>query len=531
MKKEKVIIAATLLGLFVLALAVRLLLIQAAPHIESDGVSYVTAGARLANGQGFSGIYPPFYPFLTGRCALLCSDLELSGRLVSAVFGALLIFPIFFMARWAFGQKVALISCLLAVFYPNLCQFSSAVLSESTFLFLFLLGLIISWAAITRARPSLFLSAGLAWGLAYLTRPEGFGYFLLMVVIITAKSALEKKARWLVGLVLLTAGFLAVSAPYLVHLKKDTGRWTVGKQSSLNLALGESVGGNLDWGTAFEKCYFGLSADGTRVGAEMILAKQQGLLNYILSNPAALARRYVVNLHLLNKYVIPGLVYPLVFLLFAAGLFLGAKEKTRRAAVLFLAYLPYLALPLFIVDPRYFLPLVPVIIIWAARGIVEIPAWLAGPAPRPDPAAAPAPVRQRTPAGVVILSAVVILSFIPFTFRAFLKNEAGGSIYKEAGGWIRTNLPPDAALVCRRPYLPFYSGRAQVVLPFAPLAQTLKYARAKGADYLIADETELTERKDILPLLEEGYASEDLSIVHKFRDQSGRKLFIYKLAD
>ena len=142
MKTGHAFTAAMVLAVFALALAIRLLLIPAEPHIESDGVSYVTSGVRLVSGQGFSGIYPPFYPLLTGLCSLLCPDLELCGRLVSAFFGALVIFPIFFIARWAFGVKTALISSLMAAFYPNLCQFSSAVLSESTFLFLFLLGLL-----------------------------------------------------------------------------------------------------------------------------------------------------------------------------------------------------------------------------------------------------------------------------------------------------------------------------------------------------------------------------------------------------
>ncbi|MFA7160269.1 MAG: glycosyltransferase family 39 protein [Kiritimatiellia bacterium] len=530
MKTGNKFTAAMLLLLFTLALAIRLLLIPAEPHIESDGVSYVTSGAKLVAGQGFSGIYAPFYPLLTGLCSLLCPDLELCGRLVSAIFGALLVFPLFFIARWAFGQKVALASCLLAIAYPNLCQFSTAVLSESTYLFLFMLGSGISWAALARKGPAFFLPAGAIWGLAYLTRPEGIGYFLLMAVIVAAKFAMERKWRWVAALFLLAAGFLAVAAPYLVHLRQDTGRWMIGKQSPLNLALGENVGGSLDWGTAFEKCYFGLSDDGTKVGTEMILEKEQGIVAYVLSNPVSIAKRYFINLHLINKYVLPGLAYPLVLVLFAAGIFLGDKTKTRRASVLFLACLPYLAFPLFIVDPRYFLPLVPIIIIWAARGLVEAAAWFAGPAPGAVPIGTAAPPLK--PALVeAVLVAALLLSFVPFTFRAFLKGDTRTSIYKEAGAWISSNLPPDAALVCRRPYLPFYSGRRQVVLPFATLDRILKYARYKGAGYLVADETELSERKDALPLLEEDYASQDLGIVQKFRDSSGRRLFIYKLAD
>lgn len=529
MKTGHAFTAVMLVGVFALAIVIRLLLVQAEPHIESDGVSYVTSGVRLVSGQGFSGIYPPLYPLLIGLCSLACPDLELCGRLVSAFFGALLVLPLFFIARWAFGVKTALISSLLAAFYPNLCQFSSAVLSESTFLFLFLLGLLSSGAALFRKRPTLFLLAGLVWGLAYMTRPEGIGFFALTAVIVAVRFAIERKARHLASFCLLAAGFLIISASYLIHLKHDTGQWTIGKQSPLNLALGENVGGSLDWGTAFEQCYFGLSEDGTKVGTEMILEKKQGVLNYALSNPASLAKRYIVNLHLINKYVIPGLAHPLVLILFAAGIFLGEPAATRRASLLFVACLPYLAFPLFIVDPRYFLPLAPIIIIWAARGIVEVPALITGAAWKPDMAGSPYAWPRRALVEALLIAAL-IMSFVPFTFRLLLRRESGPNIYKEAGGWVSSNLPPDAILVCRRPYLPFYSNRRQVVLPFAPLDKILKYARYKGAGYLVADETELAERRDALPLLNEDYASQDLSIVRKFRDSAGRKLFIYKLA-
>lgn len=529
MKKKNVMIAATLAGLFVLALAIRLFLIQAQPHIESDGVSYAGSGAQLIEGRGFSGIYPPFYPFMIGLFSLWFGDLELSGRLVSALYGAFLIFPLFFMARWAFGNKVALISCLLALAYPNLCQFSCAVISESTFMFLFMLGLITSWAAISRNQPPLYLLAGLIWGTAYLTRPEGIGYVLFMILIILTNLIKEKRIRWLGYLFLLAAGFLIVSAPYLIYLKRDTGQWTIGRQAGMNLALGESVGRNEDWGMAFEKCYFGLSEDGRQVGYEMMLARPKGLGAYVLSHPAELARRYVVNLHLLNKYVIPGLFCPAVLILFGAGLFLGDPGRTRKASVLFLALVPYLAFPFFIVDPRYFVPFVPIIIIWTARGIVEASARIAELSKDSDSIAAERANRQ----GLVetALVAMVIISFIPFTFRSFLRNETGASVYKEAGSWIRSNLPPGAVLVCRRPFLPFYSGKEQVVLPFAPLERIIQYARCKGADYLIADENELEERRDMRALLDEAYSSDDLSRVRAFKDKSGKRLNIYQIRE
>lgn len=530
MKKKNMIIAVTLLGLFMLALAIRLFLIQAQPHIESDGASYARSGAQLVQGRGFSGFYGPFYPFMIGLFSLVFGELELSGRLVSVFYSALLIFPLFFMARWAFGNKVAIISCLLALIYPNLCQFSCSVLSESTFMFLFLLGLCISWMALSSNKPLFYLLAGLTWGIAYLTRNEGIGYVLFLILIILIGLFKEKKIRWLGHLSLLVAGFFIVSAPYLVYLKRDTGHWTISKQTTMNIVLGENVGRVEDWGMAYEKSYLTLSEDGKQVGYETMLERPKGLGAYALSHPAELARRYVINLHLMNKYVIPGLFYPMMLILFGAGLFLGETERTKKASVLFLAFVPYLAFPFFIVDPRYFVPFVPIIIIWTARGIVEASAWIAGLSKDADPAG-PAPQKMQNLTGTALII-LVIMSFIPFTFRSFLRHETGAAnIYKETGKWIQSNLPQGSVLICRRPFIPFYAGKEQIALPFATLDKILKYARYKGADYLIVDDNEIGARPGLKPLFEEDYPVKDLKIVHKFKDMSGKRIFIYQILD
>lgn len=529
MKKKNMNIVVVVLFLFILAFAIRLFLIQAQPHIAEDGVAYAMAGAQLIKGQGFSTIYPPFYPFMIGLFSLLFGALELSGRLVSVFYGSLLIFPLFFMARWAFGNKIAIISCLLTIIYPNLCQFSSAVLSESTFMFLFLLGLIISWVAVSNNKSFFYILAGLTWGIAYLTRPEGVGYFLFLALIILIKLLKEKRLIWIGYLCLVITGFLIISAPYLFYLKKETGRWSFEKKSALNLALGENVGKKEDWGIAFEKCYFGLSKDATKLGYEIIPKQHKGIVAYILSNPRELIRRYIINLHLINKYVIPGLFYPIILILFGAGLSLGDIEKTKKASVLFLGFVPYLTFPFFIVAPRYFVPFVPIMLIWVARGIVEVSRWVSSLEKSAVIKKSLLTKRQAFIEGFLVV--FILASFIPFTFRPFLRNEVGPSIYKEIGVWINSNLLGDSVLICRKPWIPFYAEKEQVPLPFASFDEILKFARYRDADYLIADENVIGDRSELRLLFDEDYISKDLKIIYKFKNREEKKIYIYKILD
>ncbi len=529
MKKKDLLVAITVTFLFIAAFAVRLFLIQAQPHITEDGVMYARAAARLIEGQGFSNAYRPFYPLMTALFSLSVGDIELSGCLVSVFFGALLIFPLFFMARWAFGNRIAIISCLLAIIYPNLCEFSSSVLTESTFFFLFLLGLIMSWMVFTRGRPIFYLLAGLTWGLAFLTRAEGSAYFVFLVFIVLFKFFREKRIKLLSYLCLAIFGFLLISGPYLIYLKRKTGYWTFDNRADLALTLGEYVGKREDWGVAFDKHFFSLSEDGKKVSYEVILDKDKGMFAYIFSNPKEIFRRYIINLHLINKYVIPGLFPPLILILFAAGLFLGDIERIKKASVLFLAFIPYLVAPLFPVADRYFLLFVPIILVWAARGIVETSRWVItlkkGAGIKQDGLKN----RQAFIEGLLVI--FVIVSFIPFTFRPFLRNELGPNIYKEIGGWIKYSLPQDSVLICRKPWIPFYADREQVALPVAPLDKILKFARYRKAGYLIVDESVGDNRPNLKSLFENEPASENLKIIHKFKDKEGRKIYIYQIMD
>lgn len=525
MKKKNLIIAFTVVALFVIAFAIRLFLIQSQPIISEDGVAYARAGEQLIKGRGYFGIYPPFYPLMIGLFSLLFGGLELSARLVSVFYGSLLIIPLFFIARWTLGNKVAVISCLLVVIYPNLCAYSSNVLSESTFLFFFLVGLIVSWAAISSNKLIFYLLAGIIWGIAYLTRPEGLGYFILLAFIILLKFIRKRELRNIVYLCLLVFGFLIVSSPYLQYLKTKTGHWKLQEKSGLNLALGESVGRLEDWGVALDKCYFGLSENGKQLGYEAILEQRIGIFAY-LSKPNKLIKRYIINLHLINKYVFPRLFSPIILILFGAGLFLGDSERTKKSSVLFLAFVPYLAFPFFIVDERYFVPFVPIILIWVARGIVEISRWSVRPMKDANIKVSWVPQRQFFIEGLIVI--FVITSFVPFTFRPFLRNEIKPNIYKEIGEWMKSNLPRDAVLLCRKPWIPFYADKKQVTLPVASFDKVLKFAHYRKADYLIVDEND-NVRPELGFLFEEKYVSKDLKLSHKFKDSSGKKIYVYQI--
>ncbi|MFH1478204.1 MAG: glycosyltransferase family 39 protein [Candidatus Omnitrophota bacterium] len=508
--------------LFTLIIIINFILLQANPHIEIDGVFYAKAGEQLIKGEGYpiSCIYPPFYPFMIGMFSLLFGGLEISGRLVSILYSSLLVGPLFLIARWAFGRKIALASCSLAVIYPGLCEFSTKVLAESTFVFFFLMGLIITWEALSHDKAFFYFISGLIWGIVYLTKSQGIVYILFLVLIILVIFFKKRKIIFIKYICFTIVGFLIISSPYLLYLEKKGGNSRLGSRAVLSLVFGENVGKE-NLGSAFEKYLFSLPDKGTRLNMEIVLENNKGVLHYILSNPKELIRRYILNIHLINKYVIPELFSPFILIVFSAGLFLGDIRETRKALVLFLAFIPYiLSLPLFEVAPRYFHSFIPIVLIWAARGIVEISQWF-GKAVK-----ASQKKQNLIEIGLLIL---IVLSFIPFTFRPFFRDIKKKGIYQEIGGWLKDNTSEGSILVSRKPWIPFYAERNQIALPFEPLDKVLRFARYNKADYLIVDESVIKGRLDLMLLLDQDYSSEDLKIINRFKDKAGQKIYIYQI--
>ncbi|WP_243689344.1 glycosyltransferase family 39 protein [Geotalea toluenoxydans] len=100
-----------LVSLFTAALLVRLYFIPFYRVISADGVGYVSAARNLINGN-FAPLttYGVIYPSLTAMVSLLDVDTESAGRLVSAVMGSLLIFPLYLLARDFFERSIGIIA-------------------------------------------------------------------------------------------------------------------------------------------------------------------------------------------------------------------------------------------------------------------------------------------------------------------------------------------------------------------------------------------------------------------------------------
>ncbi len=183
-----------LLGLVVLAAAVRVYWGLRPRIVWGDEPFYLWLGQSLLNGQGYqffgiSGVhFSPLYPLLAGMIARLAAALAgaspqalASGSVaLYIVCGALLVLPIYGIARRIAGRGAGLCAGLATALYPALTV--SVPLWGTMTEPLYLLLIATAWWALLAAQQERriwgYVVAGAALGLAYLTRNEAIVYLV-----------------------------------------------------------------------------------------------------------------------------------------------------------------------------------------------------------------------------------------------------------------------------------------------------------------------------------------------------------------
>ena len=505
------------LVLSALAIALRLLVATRREGIEIDGVTYLQNAQALLRGDwgAISILHPPLYSALLAPFLGLWSDPEWGARVASAVLGGLWVWPTLWLARETTDERVAWPAGLLVAFLPAAVEAGTRVLAEATF------GLCLTAflaACIQTLRTRSLRGAALAGalgGLAALARPEGMGYLALAWAVLLLSSRLAG-ASWTLRLALsriaaLTALWLLVMSPYMVLVRSQTGHWHWSGKMGITLSFAESVGDERQ-GSFFERSIAGKRPD----------ELEQGLLESVLRRPGSAARRAALNLHHMDKYVLPALLQTGGLALLVLGL---VKLRFRRAPAppewfLAVAPLPLAGLLFFIVSPRYFVPILPVLSIIAGIGVTRL-----GRA-RTE---AKGPRRRPATLGILLLG-IVLVSFVPWIIRPWFRQDAG-ALEKAAGLWLRRTAGPRAAFIGTYGRIGYYAEAQAIPFGNQPLEALLREGRRAGARFLIADSAYLPAARPDLMALAAGSPGghPELELAHVLADRAGNRLTIYRI--
>lgn len=225
-----------LLTLLLIAVCARLYLVVTPNVITNDGILYIETAKKIASGD-FKKIkevsFFNLYPVVIVGFQKIFNDWELSGRMVSVIFGALGVIPLFFLITRLISHDIALVTTFFYVINHHIVEYSSDVLREPLFFFLFLFALWTGVEGIVSNRKStyffLFLS-GVFTGLSMSVRIEG----VISIFIIFIWGAWLCKTGNLKGKTLFLRLFsfifflIVIFLPPLYFIKERLGWWEFG---------------------------------------------------------------------------------------------------------------------------------------------------------------------------------------------------------------------------------------------------------------------------------------------------------------
>jgi 4-amino-4-deoxy-L-arabinose transferase-like glycosyltransferase len=222
------LVVIVLLGL---ALALRFYMVLHTYVIANDGTFYVNLAQAIARGEtgaAYDRYLFNLYPLVMVPFQRVFHDWELSGQMVSAVFGSLTVVPFYLLTRDLFKKHTALIASVLFVFHPYLVRYSGEVVREPTFWFFVLMTLWVGWRAINHKHLWLFAIAGLFGGLAFFVRIEGILLLPLLALWVILKDPQvfwKTYRRRILSVLILLLSAPVIASPTMIYLKTKTGHW------------------------------------------------------------------------------------------------------------------------------------------------------------------------------------------------------------------------------------------------------------------------------------------------------------------
>jgi hypothetical protein len=494
--------SATGLALAGLHLLLGLLLFEPILFPGGDNAGYMILGDALASGEGYRDIYlpsrplhtkyPPLYPLLLAVLTPL-GALQLF-KLASLALTTLSVWLTYCLVGRLIDRRSAAVAAGLFAVSPVLLDYSHWVLSEALFVVLVtasLIGLERCSSGISRGNgrsdARIAFSVGLVGAAgAFLTRTAGLP-LLGAAVLSFALARQWKRAGLSAAVALVVAGGWGTYQGRVVDAAGDAAPTYLEEMLLLN---------------PYDP------ALGSAGASDLLVRATDNAWTYVTGVlPTALVGRVGVTSE-------PGALLALLGLMLAGLAFAGwARRSMSRLgpAELFTVLYAFMLVlwPPVWTDQRFLLPMLPLLLAYAAAGVSTLGEGLA----------ARSSLRWIGAAPVVALIAIVgigaassVLAVAPDRIRCLADYRAGApcdppafaSFYR-AAEWTRDRTAPDAVVVNRKPRIFFWiSGRQGDVYRFSTdTREVLDGLEAFGTDYVVVDAVSGTTARYLVPMLRE----------------------------
>lgn len=536
-----------------LGIAIRVAQALRTPIIETDGAFYVGLASAILRGDwahGVSPLWPPLYPLLIAgtawvplvlHVALTPAILEACARSVSIACGIAMLIPLYRLASRLIGHRGAQWALLFALFHPRLVQYSASALSEMAFTFMMLVGVAVLMAG-WRAEPEssgsaasrpfvsssmrsflLQVAAGVAFGLAYLVRPEGI---LIAMLLWVAGFVVQRRQGATARLSLpLLMSVVVVSAPFIMFLHAELGTWSLGEKGPYNF-----------W-RQYRSEYATLYPEPKRLAergsespelAASIPAEPVHVAGFIIHRPGVFFARYLRNLAHIVLSSFPIAVYHIFVLLALVGV-MGCSVRRWWAVLTVIVFFPLLYAA-FSIDRRFFVPAIPLVILLSARGAIVIESWFNRRA------------RLGTKARWVTHGVAAVLVIAGVVYSTTHGGGESASEHRAAGEWLGahwrsqmasgespTPLHARPIVMSRKLWVAYYAGGLIAGLPEGSIDDVLAQIRRKRCDVLVIDESwTVSIRPQLKPLLDPALAPQELRCF--YQTNAPRRILLYDVS-
>jgi len=520
-----------LLLIFVCGVWLRFQWLNANPvMIENEGGEYARLAENIFNRVGYIGtqtgtqlLFPPLYPLLTSLLIGLVGDSEVAGRLVSLLMGSLLFIPIYLIITTIYTRKVAFVGAILVAFHPYLIEISTTVLSEATYLFFMGWALYGGISALYEPSKRKMVYSGLAWGLAYLVRTEGSLGLLITLSMIVMVQFLEQRPwrKIATNALCLVGTFLLLIAPYLLFLYFTSGQLRFENKSLIVYTISERMLS----GMSYQEAALAIDHELKQVGPELnnstfvLTAQETFSVGRFFS---FLSHFYYPNAKNIFQLLIT-LATPLVILLVPLGLFRRAWHRKRMVSELYLLTFfgatLFLLLSIAFTHERYVTSFLPILLIWAAMGTVEIADWLQRTVANLNKVFA-----ERFPISKMALGLLLALLLLLFFIRtervlAQQRMDYAQLSQRNAGLWLREQMPGPKVVMSTDTATAYYSGSTWAPFPYATDEVRLAYVEELQPTFIVLYGAIVGERRpDLLQWYQSGIPDAKAQLIYHVGD-------------
>lgn len=497
-------------GLVILSFLFRFL-IASSEVVYPDSCLYLSFVKAILKGkfsfdflEGREVILPPLFPVFSAVFAFLGVSVELSGILVSAIAGALLIVPVFYIGKTVYNEEAAWVSAILVFISPVLIHWSGAILTESLFITLFISAIAIGLFAIEGHRKVFLWVCGAVIGLSYMTRVVGLilipiiSLWIIIYAIKTNKLADYRKIvkNIVTSAAIFVLGFIIVTAPYLVRIRSQYGHWTLAG------GYGSITGVVAQEGAATTKAWEGLGSK--KVVEESFVSK--------------FIEKIITNLQDYSSALAGMLLFTVFFIV--AGIFPRWKVIYTISFIVlyFSAFLALPSTPMLDERMRYLSPIFPLFLVVASGGIMRIQSWITWNG-----------VKQfvmPVAVGIVLLSSILQAKVFPIDLHNLWDKSENVNLREQVGQWMKGYLPRPVRVMSRKPYIAYYADAEWFGTP-PTYVEVLELARSKNVDYILIDKgIEYYLRPELRFLFDLKHVPSELEFVGGIRHPGTEELVI-----